>query len=163
VGTPEGCTARSVGKTPHCLAVSYDNKREFALAYIFTRKCPLPRKRLWEAVARDSCQSRPSELTPACSGPRRRHRPGIVAEAHQDGAGFARPSAASATQWAASACSAARAVGRRVPQASNQPRPSTETRAFQHVGAPSYVTPRAWISGRGVMTGPHERRAAYFS
>jgi hypothetical protein len=42
VGTSEGCTARSVGKTSHCLAVSYDSNKDFALAYIFTRKCPLP-------------------------------------------------------------------------------------------------------------------------
>ena len=44
---------------------------------------------LWEAAARDLCESIASELTPAFSRPHRRRRPGILADGAQGCAGFA--------------------------------------------------------------------------
>lgn len=41
-GHPRGMTCQLRVENPALLALSYDSKRDFALAYIFTRKCPLP-------------------------------------------------------------------------------------------------------------------------
>jgi hypothetical protein len=41
-GHPRGMNCQLRVENPALLALSYDSKRDFALAYIFTRKCPLP-------------------------------------------------------------------------------------------------------------------------